>query len=165
MTDLVPLFNCTQHPQLRDLTADEIYLYIWLMREFVKIRKVGDSLVVTLPQTILKPLNLETGDRVLVEADPPHRIVLSKEGKAMPLTQRLELEVDLLEKKRAAIDSDLRYKELQYKDNMPSDPGMEDNGLAVHVMSNLVRQRDTLAAELAQKRLDLYDLGGQRPGD
>ncbi len=82
----------------------------------------------------------------------------------MSSTQRLELELDLLEKKKAAMNSDLKYKERQHNSSMPVDEGMSDPSVAVLVMSSLVRDRDRLTAEIAEKKLELYDLlGGNDP--
>ncbi len=83
------------------------------MREIVKVREVAGSVVITLPQSVLSPIALAPGDRVLVEAAPPRRLVITKEGQTMHSTVRLELEIDLLQKKRAALESDLEYKKRQ----------------------------------------------------
>lgn len=134
------------------------------MREIIKLREVAGSAVITLPQIILEALGLELGDRLLVEAMPPRRIIITKEGATMQSTQRVELELDLLGKKRQAIESDLRYKDRQFKSNMPSDPGMDEPAIAILVMSSLERDRDRLEVEIAEKRLELHDLqGGEVP--
>src|SRR5947209_12563145 len=100
------------------------------MRDFVKVREVAGSIVVTLPQLILEPIGLRVGDRVLLEAAPPRRIMITKEGEAMQSTARLELEIDLLEKRKQSLSSDLKYKGLQYDKNMPCDDGMSDPDVA-----------------------------------
>ena len=78
----------------------------------------------------------------------------------MSSTQRLELEIELLEKKRAAIESDLQYKERQYDSNMPCDPEMLDNDVAILVLHQLRRNGDQLGVDIAEKKLALYDLQG-----
>jgi len=134
------------------------------MREFVKIRSVAGSLVVSLPQSVLEPVGLREGDRVVLEAAPPRRLILTKEGVSMTSTQRLEMDIDLLEKKKTAIESDLRYKERQYNSDMPCDEGMSDNDVAILVMSALVRDRDQFDVEIAEKRIQLYELqAGEAP--
>lgn len=134
------------------------------MRELVKVRLVAGSAVISLPQSVLEPVGLKAGDRVLVEAAPPRRLIITKEGATMSSTQRLELEIDLLEKKKAAMNSDLKYKERQHNSSMPVDEGMSDPSVAVLVMSSVVRDRDRLTAEIAEKKLELYDLlGGNDP--
>jgi antitoxin component of MazEF toxin-antitoxin module len=133
------------------------------MREIVKIRSVAGSLVVSLPQSVLEPVGLSQGDRVVVEAAPPRRLVITKEGKTMTSTRHLGLEIDLLEKKKTAIESDLRYKARQYNGNMPCEPGLEDEDTAFLILMSLERDRDRLEVEIAEKRLELYDVGGDVP--
>jgi antitoxin component of MazEF toxin-antitoxin module len=128
------------------------------MREIVKLRTVAGSVVVSLPQSVLEPIGLKAGDRVVVEAAPPRRLIVTREGSTMTSTARLELEIDLLEKKKAAIDSDLKYKQEQYNKNMPCDEGMNDNDVAVLVFHELIRDQDRLDVEIAEKRIALYDL-------
>ena len=131
-----------------------------MAREILKVRKVGGTLVVTLTQSVLEHVKLEEGDRVLIEALPPKRVIISKEEKAMPNTRRIELEIEALEARRTAIQSDLDYKHYQHKSGMPCDPGMEDNSVAGLALHDLRHQRDEVAAVIAEKRLELFDLQG-----
>jgi antitoxin component of MazEF toxin-antitoxin module len=128
------------------------------VREIVKVRMVAGSLVVSLPQSVLEPVGLKEGDRVVVEASPPRRLLITKEGKIMTSTQRLEMEIDLLEKKKIAMESDLTYKARQHNDGMPCDQGMEDNDVAILMLMQLVRDRDRLDVEIAEKRMQLYEV-------
>jgi antitoxin component of MazEF toxin-antitoxin module len=130
------------------------------MREIVKIRSVAGSLVVSLPQSVLEPVGLRDGDRVVVEAAPPRRLVITKEGATLTSIEHLELEIDLLEKKKSAIESDLSYKRRQYDHNTPCEKGMDDSDIAILMMMELGRDRDRLDVEIAQKRLDLYGIQG-----
>jgi antitoxin component of MazEF toxin-antitoxin module len=130
------------------------------MKEFVKVRTVAGSVVVSLPQSVLAPVGIKAGDRVVVEAAPPRRLIITKEGETMTSTQRLELEIDLLEKKKKALASDLRYKERQYNSCMPCEEGMADNEIAILIMSSLVRDQDQVDVEIAEKRLELYEIQG-----
>ena len=128
------------------------------MRETVKVRSVAGSLVVSLPQSVLEPVGLKEGDRVIVEAAPPRRLVITKEGKTMTSTQHLEMEIDLLEKRKKATESDLRYKGRQYNGNMPCEPGMDDNDVAYLMLMSIERDRDLLDVQIAEKRLELYNI-------
>ena len=130
------------------------------MRESVKIRIVAGSVVVSLPQTVLAAAGIQVGDRVIVEATPPRRILITKEGKPVTSTQRLELEIGVLEKKMKALESDLSYKIRQYNDSMPVEAGMADNSVAQLMMDELIRDRDRLDADIAEKRLQLHDIRG-----
>lgn len=59
----------------------------------------------------------------------------------MTSTQHLGLEIDLLEKKKTAIESDLRYKARQYNGNMPCEPGLEDEDTAFLILMSLAQVR------------------------
>jgi len=130
------------------------------MREIVKVRTVAGSVVVSLPASVREPAAIEPGDRVVVEAAPPRRLIITKEGKTMTSTERLELEIDLLEKKKQALESDIRYKARQHNDSMPTEEGMDDPDVALLVLSRLQRDRDQLDVEIGEKKLALYDLQG-----
>lgn len=129
------------------------------MREIVKVRTVAGSVVVSLPASILEPVGIKPGDRVLVEAAPPRRLIITKEGKTMTSTERLELEINLLERKRQAVESNQAYKLEQYNSSFFTEEGMSDDVFPL-VMKELNRDRDQLDVEIAEKRLALYDLQG-----
>ena len=78
----------------------------------------------------------------------------------MQSTARLELEIDVLEKRRQALESDLAYKKSQYEKSMPCDDGMSDPDVALLIISGLTRDRDRLDSEIAQKKLEIHDLQG-----
>ncbi len=142
------------------LTAAFTYFNICHMREIVKVRFVAGSVVVSLPASVLEPAGIKPGDRVIVEAAPPRRLIITKEGKTMTSTERLQLEIDLLEKRKQAIESDIRYKAKQHNDDMPTEEGMDDESVALLVLTKLARDRDLLDVEIAEKNLALYDLQG-----
>jgi len=126
----------------------------------VKVRKVGGTLVVTLTQAVLEQIGFSEGDRVLVEAVPPRRIIISKEESKMPNTRRIELEIQALEAKQKAIESDIEYKIFQDNKSMPVDEGMNDPSVAELILHGLNHERDTVAASIAEKRLELFELQG-----
>jgi antitoxin component of MazEF toxin-antitoxin module len=129
-------------------------------RDIVKVRKVGGTLVVTLTQAVLEQVELSEGDRVLIEAAPPRRIVISKEENNLPNTRRVELEIEALQAKQKSIESDLEYKAYQHNQSMPTDEGMGDASVAQLIMYSLCRDRDNVASNIAQKRLELFELQG-----
>jgi antitoxin component of MazEF toxin-antitoxin module len=129
-------------------------------RDIVKVRKVGGTLVVTLTQAVLEQIGFSEGDRVLVEAVPPRRIIISKEESKMPNTRRIELEIQALEAKQKAIESDIEYKIFQDNKSMPVDEGMNDPSVAELILHGLNHERDTVAASIAEKRLELFELQG-----
>jgi antitoxin component of MazEF toxin-antitoxin module len=129
-------------------------------RDIVRVRKVGDSLVVTLTQAVLSAVEISEGDRLMLEPSPPHRIILSKERKASTSTKRLDLEIDILQKKHAALESEMEYAMAQYKHDMPVDHYVSDSSGMEVTMRQLQYKRDQVDADLAEKRLELFDLQG-----
>ncbi len=77
----------------------------------------------------------------------------------MTSTERLELEIDLLEKRKQAIESDQTYKLEQYNQDCFMEAGMS-NDIFPLVMRELNRDRAQLDVEIAEKKLALYDLQG-----
>jgi antitoxin component of MazEF toxin-antitoxin module len=136
-------------------------MFRYLMaREILKVRKVGGTLVVTLTQNILEQVKLVEGDRILIEAVAPGRVLISKEEAVVPNTRRTELEIEAMEARIKAIDSDIAYKHYQNLSGMACDPGMEDDSIARLAVHQLTAQRDQIAADMAQKRFELFELQG-----
>lgn len=77
------------------------------------------------------------------------------------MKKRLKLELRLLKSRRAALMSDLAYKEYQYNTSMPCDEGMDDPRVALLIGHGLRRDRDALDASIAEKRLELHDADAQ----
>jgi|SRR5215510_3266052 len=130
-------------------------------RDIVKVRKVGDTLVVTLTQVVLSQVPFKEADRILIEAVPPKRIVLSKEEEPTSNTRRLDLELNVLESKKAALESEMDFVVTQSNRNIPVEPGMIEEDLVEVRLKHLVYERDKVVVEIAQKRLELFDLQGQ----
>ena len=137
-----------------------MYVIIHFMaREFVKVRRVAGSIVVTLTQDVLAEVHIKEGDKVLVESLPPRRIILTKEQKKMPNSRRVELELGLLKSRKAALESELTYAIAQNNLNMPCDPGMDDAGIVELRIRKLEYDRDQFAVEIAQKELEMFEVG------
>ncbi len=132
-----------------------------MARDIIKIRKVGGTLVVTLTQAVLAKVQLEEGDRVMIEAVPPKRIIISREEEPMSNTQRTELELDVLKSRKAALDSQLEFVVAQNNLNMPLQEGLDDSSIVELTIRQITHDRDKVTVELAQKRLEFFDLQGQ----
>ena len=78
----------------------------------------------------------------------------------MPNTRRAELELELLESRKAALHSELDFAMSQYKLNMPCEAGMDDPSIFELRVRELEHQKDQVAVEIAQKRLELFELQG-----
>ncbi len=132
-----------------------------MARDIIKVRKVGGTLVVTLTQAVLSKVQLEEGNRVIIEAVPPKRIIISREEEPMSNTQRIELELDVLKSKKVALGSQLEFVVAQNNLNMPLQEGMDDSGIVELTIRQITHDRDKVTVELAQKRLEFFDLQGQ----
>jgi hypothetical protein len=72
----------------------------------------------------------------------------------MTSTERLELEIDLLEKRKQAVDYEQAYRLEEYNNSCG------DTEYFPLLMKELNRDRAHLLVEIAEKKLTLYDLQG-----
>ena len=121
----------------------------------MKVRKVGGTLVVTLTQGVLEQVTLSEGDRILIEALPPRRILISKEIVNMPSTRRIELELQILEAKRVSFESQISSEVAEYAVGSHND----SDGLDAWV-KGIRAQRDAVCVAIAEKNLELFELQG-----
>jgi antitoxin component of MazEF toxin-antitoxin module len=129
------------------------------VRDILKVRKVGATLVVTLTQGVLEKVSLTEGDRVLIEALPPNRIIISKEQETVPNTRRVELELAILEARLGSLESQMTYEVSRYN----NDGGIESSDLD-HFIKFCQLEKDKVAVAIAEKQLELFDLAGaQQP--
>ena len=112
--------------------------------------------MVTLTHSVLAEVPIEEGDKILIEGAPPRRVILSKEETKVPNSRRAELEIEVLEAKRQATESEMESVVAQHNNGY----GFEDDSVMEVVMAQLRHTRDGLGAEIAQKRLHLFDLQG-----
>jgi len=108
--------------------------------------------VVTLTQGVLAGVQLEEGDRVLVEALPPRRILISKEVPNMPNTRRIELQLQILEVKHRSLESQIAHEVTQYNLGGSSADSLE---LDARVKC-LQWEQDKVALAVAEKNLELF---------
>jgi bifunctional DNA-binding transcriptional regulator/antitoxin component of YhaV-PrlF toxin-antitoxin module len=123
-------------------------------------------MVVTIPQPVLDDVQIDEGDRVLLESFPPDRIFIIKEHKKMPSARRAELELEVLESRKNLLESEMSYMVTQKNTNVPCDPGMGDPDVVALRLQELQKSRDQVALEIAEKRLQIFELeGGANPED
>ena len=129
-------------------------------RDMVKVRKVGQSIVVTLTQDVLNEVEIEEGDRLLLEPIPPRRIVISKEPKKISSTRRLELELEVLENKRDALKSDQTFLMKQWHLSMPVDERAKDPAVFDLSIEQINLDISRIEVEISEKKLALFDAQG-----
>ena len=131
-----------------------------MARDTVKVRKVGETLVVTLTQAILGAVDIKEGDRLLLEAVPPRRVIATKEVNTMPNTQRLELEIGALEARKLALEQEVAFVVMQHNYSMPVEEGMDDANIVDLTIAQHNRDIARTTSIIAEKRLDLFELQG-----
>jgi hypothetical protein len=131
-----------------------------MARDIVKLRKVAGSMVFSVPQGILSETQLLEGDRVLIEALPPNRLVITKEMQTMPSAQKAELELAVLDAKRAALKSGSESLCFQHDNSMELDLRLSDEHVFELEMLELNRERAELDVEIAKKHLEIFELQG-----
>ena len=131
-----------------------------MVRDMTKLRNVGGTSVVTLTQAILSALDLTDGDRLLLEALPPNRVIITKEVEMVANSRRAELELQVLERKRDALCKHMEFIHEGRSLNLPVEPGFEDDDIFKLTYFEQARDKANLEVEIAQKQLELFDLQG-----
>ena len=84
----------------------------------------------------------------------------------MPSARRAELELEVLETRKNLLDSEIAYVIAQNNNSMPCEPGMDDPSIVELRLRELQRSRDQKSVEIAEKRLQIFELeGGANPED
>lgn len=122
-------------------------------RDIVRLRRVGDTLVVTMTQVVVLSLGLKQGDRLLLESVPPRRVIITKEVESMGNSTRVELEIQVLEAKRTALGKEFSYV---LADNNLS--GAWDVDILEAEHSRVEKQAANLHVQIAEKQLELFEL-------
>ena len=117
-------------------------------------------MVISIPQSILSEIQISEGDRVLIEALSPNRLVITKEMQTMPNTQRAELELAVLEARKTALQLDSESKVWQHNNSMELDLRLMDGDVFALTMMERNRDLADLDVEIAQKRLEIFELQG-----
>ena len=133
-----------------------------MVRDRVKARRVGDSLVVTLTKPVLEETQIMEDDSLVLETFVNGRVMVRKEhGESTPL-QRLELELQILQKHLEALQAENALMEYEYSHSMPTKhPGIEETTIGQLYAREQSWAIAKCEEELAQKRLELFEAGGE----
>ena len=128
----------------------------------VKARRVGDSVVITLTKPILASTGISDGDSLLLEALAEGRILIAKEGKAVSIPKKLELELEVLKRHKDAIEAEMHLAVHEHNSSMPTaHQGIEDSVIMEGSIREWTWELRKVELEIAQKRLQLFELTGQ----
>ena len=132
-----------------------------MVKDNVRARKVGESLVVTLTKPVLDKTGIAAGDQLLLETITNGRVIVRKEPPSMPATQSVELELEVLKKRQAALQAEVEYVVAQHNNSMPSHhPWVDDENIMEGQMKYMRWEIAKLDTAIAEKRLELYEIGG-----
>ena len=132
-----------------------------MSREVVKARKVGDSLVITLPKGIAEEANVTEGDPLVVETTAKERILVRKDHEPVSPTQRFEIELDILKKEASSLSAKMDLGIWEHNSSMPTaHPGIEDSDLMAGTSLEWNWELRKLELAIAKKQLELFDAGG-----
>jgi hypothetical protein len=131
-----------------------------MARDIVKLRKVAGSIVISIPQSALSDMQILEGDRVLIESLSGTRLLITKEMKDMPNAQKAELELAILEARKSALRSGGESLCFQHNKSMELDLRLSDEDVFELEMLERNRERAELDVEIAQKRLEIFELQG-----
>ena len=133
-----------------------------MVLEKVKARRVGDSLVVTLTKPTLEETGIAEGDILLLEIVSNKRILIAKEATTMSIPKKLGLEVVLLNARKSAIEAEMDLAVHEHNNSTPTaHPGIVDNDIMEGCTREWNWELRKLEVEIAQKRLELFELGGE----
>ena len=132
-----------------------------MVRDRVKARKVGDSLVITLTKPVMEEAEIAEGDSLLLETISNGRIIVRKEAEPVAIVERVGLELDILKKRKAATQAEIEMVVYEHNNSMPTaHPYIEDDLIMAGVMRELSWEIAKLDVGIAEKHLEVFELGG-----
>ena len=131
-----------------------------MVREQVKARQVGGSLVITLTKPVAEEVGIQEGDSLIMETIN-ERIIVRKETTPVTPLQKAELELEILEKRNSAFALEMELAVHEHNESMPSaHPGIEDALIMKGAMAEWSWQIAKLDLAIAQKKLEIFEMGG-----
>ena len=130
-------------------------------RTTVKARKVGDSVVMTLPSSVLKSTGIADGDSLVVGTVRDGFISVRKEEDRMVQMREATMELAILQRKLEVVDAEISLAVSEHNNSMPTfHPGIEDS----YIMEGFIKERQfeksKIQLEIAEMELEIYRMGG-----
>ena len=130
----------------------------------VKARKVGDSVVMTLPKVMLDSTGFLEGDSLLLESNVPGFLSVRKENDKMEKLKEAEMELTVLRRKLDFVNSEVELAGTEYKHSMPTrHPGIEDPTMMEAYMNEFSFRQSKIRLKIAKKELAIYRMSGLKP--
>ena len=130
----------------------------------VKARKVGDSIVMTLPKQVLESTGFSEGVTLMLESNSEGFLSVRKENDKVSNLKEAELELAVLNRKLEVViaESDLAVSE--YNHSMPTvHQGITDQYIMESFMKEMNFKGSEIRLEIAEKELEIYRMSGAEP--
>ena len=132
-----------------------------LNQETVKARKVGDSIVMTLPRSILKATGFSAGDSLMVRTEGTGFLSVRKENNKMSQIKEKKMELKILRMRLKALNVEQDLALHEYRHGAPTrHPGIEQPELMEGTMKEWHLQECEIKVEIAKKELEIYRMSG-----
>lgn len=130
-------------------------------QETVKARKVGDSIVMTLPKSILKATDFSDGDSLIVRTEGAGFLSVRKKEDKMSQLKEAKMELKILRMRLKTLDVERDLARHEYRNGTPTrHPGIEWPELMEGTMKEWHLNECEIKLEIAQKELAIYRMGG-----
>ena len=130
----------------------------------VKARKVGDSVVMTLPTRILTATGFKEGDSLLLETNRAGFLSVQKEYDKVSNLKEAKMELEILRRKLEVVNAEADLAVSEYNNSMPTvHPGVTDSDIMEGFMKEMNFKRSKVQLKIAKKELAIYQVGGSEP--
>ena len=132
-----------------------------MIQTTVKARKVGDSVVMTLPRSVLDATGFSDGDSLLLQAGESRFLSVRKENDKVAKLEEATMELEVLQRKLGVLEAETELAASEHNNSMPTlHPGIEDAPMMEAYMKEMHFNRSKVQLEIAEKELEIYRMGG-----
>ena len=132
-----------------------------MIQTTVKARRVGDSIVMTLPISVLEATGISDGDSLLLQAGESGFLSVRKESDKVAKLEEAAMELEVLQRKLGVLEAETELAISEHNNSMPTiHPGIDDSTIMEGYMKEMVFKRRKVQLEVAEKELEIYRMGG-----
>lgn len=132
-----------------------------MVRDRVKARKVGDSVVVTLTKPVLEVTQIMEDDSLVLETFENGRVMVLKETQESTPLLRLELELRILQMRLVELQVERELMVYEETHSMPTrHPGIDDESIGQLYFTQHSWDVAKCEREIAEKQLEILVAGG-----
>lgn len=137
-----------------------------MVQDEVKARKVGDSIVVTLPKPILEETAITEGEMLLLETMANGRVTIRKASDVVSPINEAGMELAILNRRLDALNAEIETAVWGVDHSAPTEdfPWVDDQMVVDGAMRDYRWKRAKIELEIAERRLEIYKLGGDPDG-